>query len=78
MPELRQDPTTKERIIIATERAKRPHDFRSVGGRAARPAYDEACPFCPGHEARTPSESLGVAAWEAEERLPGKVLKKGN
>jgi UDPglucose--hexose-1-phosphate uridylyltransferase len=58
MPELRQDPTTKEWIIIATERAKRPHDFRSTAKRAAQPAYDEACPFCPGHELETPPEVL--------------------
>jgi UDPglucose--hexose-1-phosphate uridylyltransferase len=58
MPELRQDPTTKEWIIIATERAKRPLDFRSAVEKPVLPAYDEDCPFCPGHEARTPSESL--------------------
>ena len=27
MPQLRQDPTTKEWVIIAVERSKRPHDF---------------------------------------------------
>jgi len=27
MTELRQDPTTKQWVIIATERAKRPHDL---------------------------------------------------
>jgi galactose-1-phosphate uridylyltransferase len=27
MTELRQDPTTKQWVIIATERAKRPQDF---------------------------------------------------
>ncbi len=27
MPQLRQDPTTKEWVIIAAERSKRPHDF---------------------------------------------------
>jgi len=58
MPELRQDPTSKEWIIIATERARRPHDFRSAAQKAQQPAYDEACPFCPGHEAATPPEVL--------------------
>ncbi len=58
MPELRQDPTTKEWIIIATERAKRPHEFKSAVKRAEQPAFDEHCPFCPGHETQTPPELL--------------------
>lgn len=58
MPELRQDPTTKEWIIIATERAKRPHDFRRNQEKEALPLYDETCPFCPGNEAKTPKEVL--------------------
>lgn len=58
MPELRQDPTTKEWIIIATERAKRPHDFRRFKRREPRPPFEEGCPFCPGREQQTPSEVL--------------------
>jgi len=37
MPELRQDPATKQGVIFARERAKRPHDFiiqKAVVGRA--------------------------------------------
>ena len=30
MPQLRQDPTTKEWVIIAAERAKRPDNFRKI------------------------------------------------
>ena len=30
MPQLRQDPATKEWVIIATERSKRPDDFNYV------------------------------------------------
>lgn len=58
MPELRQDPTTREWTIIATERAKRPHDFRRREASRDDREYDSACPFCPGHEARTPPEVL--------------------
>ena len=29
MPQLRQNPATKEWVIIATERAKRPEDFQT-------------------------------------------------
>jgi len=30
MPQLRQDPTTKEWVIIASERLKRPHAFKKT------------------------------------------------
>jgi UDPglucose--hexose-1-phosphate uridylyltransferase len=58
MPELRQDPTTKEWIILATERTKRPHNFRHQKPKKTLPALDENCPFCPGREAETPPEVL--------------------
>ncbi len=68
MPELRQDPTTKDWIILAAERAKRPRDFRSPTARPAQPAFDEHCPFCPGLETSTPPAVLaypdsGAAGW---------------
>lgn len=55
MPELRKDPITGRWVIISTDRARRPNDFlkQSVkieGGRF--------CPFCPGHEDKTPPEVL--------------------
>ena len=55
MPELRKDPITGRWVIISTDRARRPNDFlkQSVkieGGRF--------CPFCPGHEDKTPQEVL--------------------
>jgi UDPglucose--hexose-1-phosphate uridylyltransferase len=59
MPQFRQDFITKEWVIIAPERAKRPDEFRK--GRPERPAsprHDPACPFCPGNEAQTPSAVL--------------------
>ena len=58
MPELRQDPATKEWVVIATERMKRPHEFRRETLRLAEPEYDRACPFCPGNETMTPPELL--------------------
>lgn len=56
MSELRRDPTTREWVIIATERAARPHSFR----RASEPRVTsrENCPFCPGRESETPPEVL--------------------
>lgn len=57
MSELRQDPTTEEWVIVATDRAKRPHDLSRPQGvsRGSLP-YDESCPFCHGNEAQTPPE----------------------
>ena len=58
MPQLRQDPTTKEWVIIAMERAKRPHDFKMPQVVIERPPYKEDCPFCPANERLTPHETL--------------------
>ncbi|HEY2169870.1 MAG TPA: galactose-1-phosphate uridylyltransferase [Candidatus Angelobacter sp.] len=54
MPEIRQDPTTREWVIIATERAKRPHEFKSLGTRAERVCL--SCVFCPGNESQATPE----------------------
>lgn len=55
MPELRQDPVTGTWVIIATERAKRPSDFKRP---AEQRKGSENCPFCYGHEAMTPPEIM--------------------
>jgi len=62
MPELRQNILTKEWVIIATERAKRPKELaRQV---APKPVahHVETCPFCIGNEDKTPPEILRVPA----------------
>lgn len=50
--ELRQNLATKEWVIIAVERSKRPHEFvdprRSDCGDG--PVWEAHCPFCPGNE----------------------------
>ena len=51
MSELRQDPITRDWVIINPERAKRPED---AGG--AQLAAPGDCPFCPGNEAAAPRE----------------------
>jgi len=56
MSELRRDPTTREWVIIATERAARPHSFQRSPER--RSTSREGCPFCPGRESETPPEVL--------------------
>lgn len=52
MPEIRQNLATREWVIIASERAKRPEQFILPSHRHIyeRPAYDPNCPFCPGNE----------------------------
>ncbi len=53
MPELRQNYVTREWVIIASERAKRPSSYAENPSRlftADRPEYDPRCPFCLGNE----------------------------
>jgi UDPglucose--hexose-1-phosphate uridylyltransferase len=58
MPELRIDPLTGLRSIVAGERASRPGgELRAT---AAPPIDPEADPFLPGHEDRTPPELYAV------------------
>ncbi len=62
MSELRQDPTTREWVIIATERRRRPHefgsDFSSKKDNAANlQEYSKDCPFCSGNEYLSPHET---------------------
>ena len=61
MPELRKDPVTREWVIIATERGRRPCDFMHQGAAAGRVRRD-GCPFCPGNEHMTPPEVLAFRA----------------
>ena len=58
MPELRQNFFTKEWVIIATERAKRPEELAMHRQAQEVPAFVETCPFCPGNEAKTPPEVM--------------------
>lgn len=52
MPELRRDPIVGRWVIIATERARRPNHFQY----RPEPPEGGLCPFCPGHEDKTPPE----------------------
>lgn len=60
MPELRLNLITREWVIIAKERAKRPEEFRVKSERMALPQFSETCPFCPGNEGRTPPETYSL------------------
>ncbi|MCL4534064.1 MAG: galactose-1-phosphate uridylyltransferase [Bacteroidetes bacterium] len=65
MSELRQDPVTKDWVIIATERARRPNVFAQVemarGTRALLPEHLDTCPFCRGNESQTPPAVLSYS-----------------
>ncbi|WP_298819960.1 galactose-1-phosphate uridylyltransferase [Chloroflexus sp.] len=53
MSELRQNIATREWVIIASERARRPNSFtekRQTPHTAERPPHDPQCPFCVGNE----------------------------
>jgi UDPglucose--hexose-1-phosphate uridylyltransferase len=60
MSELRQNPTTREWVIISTERRRRPHEFEKSSKekveRSNLPEYMEDCPFCSGNESFAPHE----------------------
>lgn len=56
MPELRRDPVVGRWVIISTERGKRPSDFEQP----AQTPRTGFCPFCPGHEEKTPPEVYAV------------------
>ncbi|MCX8029295.1 MAG: galactose-1-phosphate uridylyltransferase [Brevinematales bacterium] len=59
MSELRQNIVYKEWVIIAKERAKRPHDFIDNSPKlVSEKEYDENCPFCPGNEDKFPHAEI--------------------
>ena len=52
MPELRKDPVVGRWVIISTERSRRPSNFQPVSHEKS----GDYCPFCSGHEDKTPPE----------------------
>jgi UDPglucose--hexose-1-phosphate uridylyltransferase len=61
MPELRQNRFTKEWVVVATERAKRPEEMSVKREIKPAPSYVATCPFCPGNEHLAPPEVLSLA-----------------
>ncbi|MBN3033214.1 MAG: galactose-1-phosphate uridylyltransferase [Candidatus Saganbacteria bacterium] len=70
MPELRQNPATKEWVIIATERAKRPEEL-GTGVINTPPNAKDSCPFCPGNEKMTPHELFSYRTYGTAPDTPG-------
>jgi UDPglucose--hexose-1-phosphate uridylyltransferase len=71
MSELRLNRATKEWIIVAEERAKRPHEFHREEYKKKLPSFDPTCPFCPGNENKTPPEVFALRDKETEPNRPG-------
>ena len=69
-PEVRIDQLTGQRAILAPGRRGRPRAFAAP---AAEPLGGAAgsCPFCPGHEERTPSEVWASRPQGGEPDGPG-------
>jgi UDPglucose--hexose-1-phosphate uridylyltransferase len=62
MPELRYNVITREWVIIATERAKRPDQFHRKEEKKVLPRFEANCPFCPGNERMTPPQTYVTPA----------------
>ena len=67
MPELRKDPVIGRWVIIATERAKRPKDFKVEKEKPEK----GPCPFCKGNEDQTPAEVFAVRRSRTKANQPG-------
>lgn len=68
MPELRKDPIIGRWVIIATERGRRPDQFK---GASNAPQEEGDCPFCSGHEAMTPPEIYSIRSSESKPNSSG-------
>jgi len=54
MSEFRQNPITKQWVLISPNRAKRPEDYRTYSVMHGLPELDPNCVFCPGNEDKNP------------------------
>ena len=72
MPELRHDPIQKRWVIIATERARRPSDFPPEPASSGPVGF---CPFCEGHEDKTPPEICAIRPPGSQVDGPGWTVR---
>lgn len=75
MPEIRRHYFLEEYCIVAAERNKRPSDFLVA---KAVPGDEKDCPFCPGHEDRTPPTiaaytDKGIRILDEAETVPWQI-----
>ena len=67
MSELRKDPIVNRWVIIAPDRAGRPHEFEPPPDRR----LDQSCPFCEGNEHETPPEIVAYRNQGSRPDRPG-------
>lgn len=61
MSEIRQNIITRDWVIVATDRAKRPHEFlKKNASKIILPEYKAECPFCSGNEHLATKEFLRI------------------
>ena len=65
MSELRFNIISREWTIIASDRAKRPKDFKKPKQEEVVPAFPKDCPFCPGNEGDLSDETFRIGAKDA-------------
>jgi UDPglucose--hexose-1-phosphate uridylyltransferase len=64
---VRQNKATKQWVIFAPSRGKRPHDFKGAEStRGDLPELDKTCPFCPGNEEMLPPIILELQGQSGE------------
>jgi len=71
-PEVRIDPLTGLRVVLAPARADRPFSFESA---AAHDSAREECPLCEGHESRTPPETYALRPGGGAADTPGWLVR---
>jgi UDPglucose--hexose-1-phosphate uridylyltransferase len=69
MPELRQNSFTKEWVVTATERAKRPEQLIVHRPPRELTPFSANCPFCPGNENLTPPKVLRIPNGDGSWRI---------
>ena len=69
-PEYRQDPLTGRMVIVAEERAARPHQFD-----IADQPFQDVCPFCEGNESFTPHEITAFRSADSAPNSPGWTVR---
>jgi UDPglucose--hexose-1-phosphate uridylyltransferase len=71
-PELRIDPLTGLRVILAPQRSERPLSFEPS---EAHENAKEECPLCEGHESWTPPETYALRPGGGEPDTPGWLVR---
>ena len=71
-PELRIDPLTGLRVVLAPARADRPFSFESS---ETHDAAREECPLCEGHESWTPPETFALRPGGGPADSPGWLVR---